>query len=150
MKIRRKVNFNLSLILILFSIIFFLYLNLKKKVFLGDSGANLLSVIIAMLFIKNFNINYLFKSDEILMIMLLPGLEIIRVFYLRISNKKNPFKADRNHLHYLILDKFKAFNVQKNKKIHLLLKVAHLNLNKWLFNPFPCGRKTPPISRHRA
>jgi UDP-GlcNAc:undecaprenyl-phosphate GlcNAc-1-phosphate transferase len=107
-----RVNFNLSLMLILFSIIFFLFLNFKKKVFLGDSGANLLSVIIAILFIKNFNINYLFKSDEILMIMLLPGLEIIRVFYLRISNKKNPFKADRNHLHYLMLDKFKSINIQ--------------------------------------
>jgi len=107
-----RVNFNLSLMLILLSIIFFLFLNLKKKVFLGDSGANLLSVIIAILFIKNFNINYLFKSDEILMIMLLPGLEIIRVFYLRILNKRNPFKADRNHLHYLILDKFKSTNIQ--------------------------------------
>jgi UDP-GlcNAc:undecaprenyl-phosphate GlcNAc-1-phosphate transferase len=91
---------------------FFLFLNFKKKVFLGDSGANLLSGLIAILFIKNFNINYLFKSDEILMIMLLPGLEIIRLFYLRILNKKNPFKADRNHLHYLILDKFKSRNIR--------------------------------------
>jgi UDP-GlcNAc:undecaprenyl-phosphate GlcNAc-1-phosphate transferase len=91
---------------------FFLFLNFKKKVFLGDSGANLLSGLIAILFIKNFNVNYLFKSDEILMIMLLPGLEIIRLFYLRILNKKNPFKADRNHLHYLILDKFKSRNIQ--------------------------------------
>jgi len=107
-----RVNFNFILILILLSVMFFLFLNFKKKVFLGDSGANLLSGLIAILFIKNFNINYLFKSDEILMIMLLPGLEIIRLFYLRILNKKNPFKADRNHLHYLILDKFKSGNIQ--------------------------------------
>jgi len=107
-----RVNFNFILILILLSVMFFLFLNFKKKVFLGDSGANLLSGLIAILFIKNFNVNYLFKSDEILMIMLLPGLEIIRLFYLRILNKKNPFKADRNHLHYLILDKFKSRNIQ--------------------------------------
>ena len=107
-----RVNFNFILILILLSVMFFLFLNFKKKVFLGDSGANLLSGLIAILFIKSFNANYLFKSDEILMIMLLPGLEIIRLFYLRILNKKNPFKADRNHLHYLILEKFKSRNIQ--------------------------------------
>jgi UDP-GlcNAc:undecaprenyl-phosphate GlcNAc-1-phosphate transferase len=127
-----RVNFNLSLMLILLSIIFFLFLNLKKKVFLGDSGANLLSVIIAILFIKNFNINYLFKSDEILMIMLLPGLEIIRVFYLRILNKRNPFKADRNHLHYLILDKFKSTNIQ-HYTVSGLINVFFLSFTCFFF-----------------
>jgi UDP-GlcNAc:undecaprenyl-phosphate GlcNAc-1-phosphate transferase len=127
-----RVNFNLSLMLILLSIIFFLFLNLKKKVFLGDSGANLLSVIIAILFIKNFNINYLFKSDEILMIMLLPGLEIIRVFYLRILNKRNPFKADRNHLHYLILDKFKSINIQ-HYTVSGLINVFFLSFTCFFF-----------------
>jgi UDP-GlcNAc:undecaprenyl-phosphate GlcNAc-1-phosphate transferase len=127
-----RVNFNLSLMLILFSVIFFLFLNLKREVFLGDSGANLLSVIIAILFIKNFNINYLFKSDEILMIMLLPGLEIIRVFYLRILNKKNPFKADRNHLHYLILDKFKSINIQ-HYTVSGLINVFFLSFTCFFF-----------------
>jgi UDP-GlcNAc:undecaprenyl-phosphate GlcNAc-1-phosphate transferase len=106
-----KNNLNFNLILISISILFFLYLNFKNKVFLGDSGANLMSCIIAILLIKNFN-NDLFKSDEILMIMLMPGIEIIRLFYLRILKKKNPFKPDRNHLHYLIIDKFKPRNIQ--------------------------------------
>jgi UDP-GlcNAc:undecaprenyl-phosphate/decaprenyl-phosphate GlcNAc-1-phosphate transferase len=127
-----RVNFNFSLMLILFSVIIFLFLNFKRKVFLGDSGANLLSAIIAILFIKNFNINYLFKSDEILMIMLLPGLEIIRLFYLRILNKKNPFKADRNHLHYLILDKFKSINIQ-HYTVSVLINFVFLSFTCMFF-----------------
>jgi len=127
-----RVNFNFILILILLSVVFFLFLNFKKKVFLGDSGANLLSGIIAILFIKNFNLNYLFKSDEILMIMLLPGLEIIRLFYIRILNKKNPFKADRNHLHYLILDKFKFRDIN-HYTVSVLINLIFLSFTCLFF-----------------
>jgi UDP-GlcNAc:undecaprenyl-phosphate GlcNAc-1-phosphate transferase len=35
---------------------------------------------------------------------MLPGLDMLRVFAIRIFNNKNPFLADRTHLHYLLSD----------------------------------------------
>ena len=37
--------------------------------------------------------------------MLLPGLELIRLFIIRLASKRNPFSGDRNHLHHLLLKK---------------------------------------------
>ena len=38
--------------------------------------------------------------------MFLPGIDMIRLFFIRIKNKKNPFSPDRNHLHHKLLKKF--------------------------------------------
>ena len=34
----------------------------------------------------------------------IPVLDTLRVMLVRISNKKSPFAADRNHLHHILLD----------------------------------------------
>ena len=39
--------------------------------------------------------------------MLLPGLDLIRLFIFRILKKRNPFSPDRNHLHHYLLKKYK-------------------------------------------
>ena len=38
--------------------------------------------------------------------MLVPGVDMIRLFILRLYNKKNPFEADQNHLHHILLKKY--------------------------------------------
>ena len=40
--------------------------------------------------------------------LLFPGLDLFRLFIYRIVNKKNPFIADTNHLHHLLLKKYNA------------------------------------------
>ena len=42
--------------------------------------------------------------------MILPGIELMRLFITRIIKKKNPFSADRNHLHHYLLKKFNLLN----------------------------------------
>ena len=42
--------------------------------------------------------------------MLIPGLDLIRLFILRILRKKNPLSSDRNHLHHILLNKFSFKN----------------------------------------
>ena len=44
-------------------------------------------------------------QDQIVLVMLLPGLELMRLFVIRLASKKNPFSAHRNHLHHLLLRK---------------------------------------------
>jgi hypothetical protein len=41
--------------------------------------------------------------------MLIPGLDMLRVAVFRIIHKKHPFSSDKNHIHYLILSKFKFY-----------------------------------------
>lgn len=87
-------------------LIIFLYLNYKNKTFLGDSGTYLLSFIFAYYFIKFYNDRHIIYADEIVVLMLIPGLDLFRLFFVRIINKKNPFFPDKNHIHHLLLKKF--------------------------------------------
>ncbi len=85
------------------SLSFFLILNFRGKVFLGESGILILAFIIGYIFIKSSNTQYnLFFADEIFMIMALPGIDMFRLFIIRIYNGKNPFSPDMNHIHHLI------------------------------------------------
>jgi UDP-GlcNAc:undecaprenyl-phosphate GlcNAc-1-phosphate transferase len=99
-------NLNLAIFLsFLVPLFFFLYLNFKKKVFLGDGGAYLLAFIISYFSIKNYNLNLL-KVEEIILFMMLPGVDIIRIFFIRLSMKKNPFFGDLNHIHHIVINKY--------------------------------------------
>ena len=98
---------NYDLFIIIISILTYLFLNYKEKTFLGDSGTYLISYIISIFFIKYYNSDKLFLCDEIFMLMILPGLELIRLFIIRIYGRKNPLMPDRNHIHHLISSKFK-------------------------------------------
>ena len=72
--------------------IIFLYLNFKNKIFLGDNGVFINSFIISYFIIKsyNYNLEASLKSDEILLLILIPTLDLIRLFISRIRNLKNP------------------------------------------------------------
>lgn len=92
-------------------IIFFLILNFKSESFLGDGGSYLLSFLIGYFFIKMYNFEYILFADQVALFMLLPGLDLMRLFITRIIKKRHPFSADRNHLHHLLLKKFSYYEV---------------------------------------
>ena len=87
-------------------ILLFLYLNLKNKIFLGDSGNYIISSLVGITLIEeNLSNPKLFYVEEILLLFLIPGLDFIRLFFLRIKNKKNPLNGDLNHFHHLLVNK---------------------------------------------
>ena len=86
-----------------------MYLNYFNKSFLGDNGTLLLSFIISVIFIKLFNESVISYSDEILIYMLIPGIDMIRLFFERIKKGRNPFSNDRLHFHHLLLNKYGYF-----------------------------------------
>jgi UDP-GlcNAc:undecaprenyl-phosphate GlcNAc-1-phosphate transferase len=88
----------------LIPLIFFLFLNYNNKTFLGNSGSYMLPIVISQLLILPYNQGQFF-SDEILLILLFPGLDMLRLFIFRLIKNKNPFKGDKNHLHHLITKK---------------------------------------------
>ena len=94
------------IVLLLISFFSFLFLNLKKKCFLGDNGTILIGFIISYLIIKLYNQNYIYFADQIFLIMAIPGIDMFRLFIERLMNKKNPFKPDNNHIHHLLQHRF--------------------------------------------
>ena len=103
-----KINTFLFLCL-LTSLLFFLYYNFKGKMFLGDSGTLLLGFILSYFFIKSSNELSILHSDEIFLIMMIPGLELLRLAITRLIKKKHPFKPDNNHIHHYMIDKVGYF-----------------------------------------
>ena len=98
---------------------------------MGDSGSFLISFIISYLFIKLYNYEYIKYADEIVLFMLIPGLDLTRLFIMRILKKKNPLTSDRNHLHHVLIKKnslkktlFLIFSL-----ISLPLILKYLNIN---------------------
>ena len=97
-----NLGINLLLLTILIFLIFFSFLNYKSKCFLGDSGSLGLGFIFSYFFIKSYNIDQIILCDEIFLLMLLPGLELIRLTVSRLLKARHPFLADQNHLHHLL------------------------------------------------
>ncbi len=109
-------------IVLITSIIFFLIKNYQNKLFLGNNGSTLLGFIFSYFFI-DLNRTKVIPVEEIFLAMIIPGLDMLRLYVQRIYNKKNPFKADLNHLHHILL---KKFNYNK----------AIIYLSLILFTPF--------------
>ena len=100
-----KIFLHLSIFLLL-PLISFLYLNYKNKTFLGDSGTHILAFIISYIIIKQYNYEFLkISAEEIFILMMIPGLDMFRLFIQRLSKFNNPFKPDRNHIHHYFLNK---------------------------------------------
>jgi UDP-GlcNAc:undecaprenyl-phosphate GlcNAc-1-phosphate transferase len=104
-------NIFFNLILFMFiPLCIFISKNYNGKIFLGNNGSMLLSFFLSLIFIKSYNLGFLEYTDQIVITMIIPGLDMLRLFIQRIFNKKNPFKPDRNHLHHIILNLTKSSN----------------------------------------
>ena len=87
-------SYNFYYSLIFFSLCYTLYLNLKKNIFLGDSGSLFLGTLIGLLIIYNYNDKLLennFAVENIFIALMLPGIDMLRVFSERIFKKKKSF-----------------------------------------------------------
>jgi UDP-GlcNAc:undecaprenyl-phosphate GlcNAc-1-phosphate transferase len=103
-KSENYINFYYQSILI--SLIIILYFNIKKKIFLGNSGANLYAIIISLILIQEYKKNNIF-CDEIFFLLFLPGIDMIRLTIQRIYSGNSPFLGDNKHLHHLIANLIK-------------------------------------------
>tara|TARA_S200000501_G_C20808478_1_gene737293 strand:- start:149 stop:1159 length:1011 start_codon:yes stop_codon:yes gene_type:complete len=120
----------LALILVLIIIFFNIY---KGVFFLGNSGVMLLSILISILFIKEYNLAIKYRIiyiEEIFILFMVPGVDMFRLFLQRIKNKKDPFKADTNHLHHFLI---KKYNLNKALLIYFFLMLAPIFLYKFNF-----------------
>ena len=93
------------ILLILFSIFIFSVLNFNGRIFLGDSGSYLLSILLSFYFIKYYNFNLISKADYIFLFLFFPVLDAARCFYSRLIKGYSIFLPDKNHFHHILLNK---------------------------------------------
>lgn len=98
-----KISILITILII--SLICFSYLNYKNLTFFGDSGTLIIAFLISYFFIKLYNLKNIIYADEIVIFMIIPGLDLIRLFIMRIVQKRNPLTPDRLHLHHLLSNK---------------------------------------------
>jgi UDP-N-acetylmuramyl pentapeptide phosphotransferase/UDP-N-acetylglucosamine-1-phosphate transferase len=90
------------------------YFNFKKdyKIFLGDAGSLFLGTLIAAYLFyvlgSEYTLKPIFSINKPLFTMSLivyPLVDLLRVFIIRIRNKRSPVSPDQNHLHHLLVNK---------------------------------------------
>ena len=96
------------------SLIGFLIFNFQPaKIFMGDTGSLLVGVVNAILVLKFIDpgegpqsVNPIISSPAIgFTILMMPLLDTLRVFAIRIFKRRSPFSPDRNHIHHLLMDR---------------------------------------------
>ena len=94
-------------------IAFLIFNHHPARIFMGDSGSLMIGLINSILVIKFINVAHdpsiaipLTSSVAIgFSILIVPLLDTLRVFGIRIINGRSPFTPDRNHVHHLLLDR---------------------------------------------
>jgi UDP-N-acetylmuramyl pentapeptide phosphotransferase/UDP-N-acetylglucosamine-1-phosphate transferase len=95
------------------SIIGFLIYNFSPaKIFMGDTGSLLLGLVNSILVIKFINVagnpasNFPIEAAPAIgfSILMIPLFDTLRVFGLRILDRRSPFSPDRTHVHHFLLD----------------------------------------------
>lgn len=82
------------------------------KIFMGDSGSMMIGLVNAILFIKFVQtagtaVAYPVSSSIGIgfCFVIIPLLDVLRVFIIRLTKGVSPFAPDRNHLHHLLLNR---------------------------------------------
>jgi UDP-N-acetylmuramyl pentapeptide phosphotransferase/UDP-N-acetylglucosamine-1-phosphate transferase len=129
-----KFNAELSYlsIMIICSLIPFMFYNFRKnqKIFLGDSGSLFLGGLISIYVLKILSNDYIIKSEFdinkilfVISILSYPIIDFTRVILIRLKNGNSPFIADSNHIHHILLNKFKL-----HYKVLLVINLSMLFL----------------------
>ena len=107
-----KSDFYFLSLIIVASLIPLYYFNFRKtkKIFLGDSGSYLLGGIVAIYVLNILSASYRIRPEfdinkiiYVISILVYPIIDVIRIFTLRLINKRSPFVADKNHIHHNLL-----------------------------------------------
>ncbi|MEO1436367.1 MAG: MraY family glycosyltransferase [Bacteroidota bacterium] len=92
------------------SLLAFLRFNFGKgEIFMGDTGTMILGFMISVFCIQFTNIGFYdlemnFVTMLVYSIIIVPLLDLVRVFFTRIVSGKSPFSPDRSHVHHFFVD----------------------------------------------
>ncbi len=95
----------------------FAYYNIfskRQKIFMGDTGSLILGFLVAIVAVSfsefnrpdnRINLSHTMNSAPAvaIAILIVPIIDTLRVFMLRVARGKSPFSADKNHIHHRML-----------------------------------------------
>jgi UDP-GlcNAc:undecaprenyl-phosphate GlcNAc-1-phosphate transferase len=108
--------------------IFFSYYNFNSRVFIGESGVMLISLIFFFCFVNLYKTSDAIVLEELILLFFLPLVDAVRLFFKRILNNRSPLEGDLNHLHHKLL---LSFNY--NKTIMILFLFQFLTIISIIF-----------------
>lgn len=96
------------------SLLAFLYYNrTPARIFMGDTGSLIIGGILSLFALKFIEINRLMNKEELykvlsvpvvtIAILIVPLFDTLRIFFIRVKERRSPFKGDRQHIHHLLL-----------------------------------------------
>ena len=100
-----EIDLFLSLI---FCLLILLIFNLLNKLFLGDNGIYILSIITGYLLIEIANLNNYISPYYIMNLLWYPAFEILFSMVRKIRSNFSPMEPDTNHLHQLLFFSYKC------------------------------------------
>jgi UDP-N-acetylmuramyl pentapeptide phosphotransferase/UDP-N-acetylglucosamine-1-phosphate transferase len=94
---------------------FLIFNRTPARIFMGDTGSMFLGFIVAYLSINFIElnkpnvINIMKPAIEsapsiVLGLLIIPIFDTLRIFSIRVVNRKSPFEADSNHIHHRLID----------------------------------------------
>lgn len=108
----------------------FFYYNVfskKNKLFMGDSGSLIIGTVLSVATIQFIEFNnfkteyYVYASPAVAFgILIIPLIDLFRVFFIRIFNGRSPFSPDTSHFHHCLL---------KINKVHLTATIITIIIN---------------------
>lgn len=117
-----------SSLIILILVFYHIY---KGFYFMGDYGVTVAALIIGLGGIASYNLNLdkpsIIFVEELFLLFFVPGLDMLRLFIERILKRKDPFSADSNHLHHILINKFK---LKKSLIIYMIISFSPIVLFK--------------------
>jgi UDP-GlcNAc:undecaprenyl-phosphate/decaprenyl-phosphate GlcNAc-1-phosphate transferase len=120
---------------------FLIYNYSPARIFMGDTGAMLVGAVNAILVIHFINTAETSRILPVLAspamgfgVLLIPLLDTLRVFGIRIIHGRSPFSPDRNHIHHLLLDRGYS-----HMKVTLLLSLSAILFIVLTFFALPMG-----------
>ncbi|MCY7350544.1 MAG: undecaprenyl/decaprenyl-phosphate alpha-N-acetylglucosaminyl 1-phosphate transferase [Cytophagaceae bacterium] len=83
-----------------------------SKIFMGDTGSLIVGFLLTIFAVKfiHLNVTYRFEANAYfsapilaIVVLIVPIFDTLRVFIIRLAKKKDPFTADRNHMHHILI-----------------------------------------------
>lgn len=108
----------------------------QRKIFMGDTGSLTIGLILVFLTVKVFNIPGTSSPGETNLFILaiapimVPCFDVVRVFFHRVRRGRNPFLADKCHIHHKLL----ALGMKQGEALItiLLCDALFILVNLWL------------------
>lgn len=128
--LNKEYGFFIVCVLTLIYLLYFSINNHRSNIFLGDNGVYIFSFILSLLIIKTYQNNNVFLIEEIFVILFVPTVDAIRLFFTRLIKNKNPLKADRAHLHHILLKKYGLIKANILLVSPLISSILLMNFSK--------------------